>query len=304
MLVIPTLLGGVTFVFLAINIIPGDPAALFLEDYYTGEAYEALKQRMGLDKPLHIRYVHYLGDLARGSLGRSFRTGRSVLGDIGAQFPYTFFLAVSGLVLAVVIGVSAGVISATTHNRWPDQIIMVLSLFAISTPSFVLATILILIFSIQLDALPAIGGGDLKQPLDMLKYLVLPAISIGSRSAALIARITRSALLETIHQDYVRTARAKGLRESWVVFVHAFRNAMIPVITVVALNLGSMLGGATVTETVFSRPGMGKLLVGAVLTRDYPQVQGTMIFYMAMILFANLLADLGYALADPRIRYD
>lgn len=303
-LALPTLLGGVTVIFLAINIIPGDPAALFLEDYFTGEAYDALVVKMGLDQPLHIRYIRYLGDVLQGDLGYSFRSGRSVWLDIKSQFPYTLTLAICALIISTVIGILAGIISATQRNKWPDQLTMVLALGAVSMPSFWLAVLLILTFSVYMGLLPAIGGGEFGNPLSMLKYALLPAIAIGMRSAGLIARLTRSALLEVLGQDFVRTARAKGLSTPIVIVRHAIRNAMLPVITVVALNLGHMLGGATIVETVFNRPGIGKLLVDAVLTRDYPLVQGTMIFFMFMILLANLLADVAYAVADPRIRYD
>jgi ABC-type dipeptide/oligopeptide/nickel transport system permease component len=301
---IPTLIGGVTFIFLAVNLIPGDPVALFLENYFSADAYEAIAARLGLDQPLPVRYLRYMGDLARGDLGTSFRTGRSVLGDIIAQFPYTLALTVAGLSLAVLLGVGIGIISATRRNQWPDQVSMVLSLMAVSTPSFWFGILLMMLFAVRLRWLPAIGGGSFDDPVGLLSFLVLPAFAIGTRSAALIARLTRSSLLDCLGQDYVRTARSKGLTERVVIFRHAFRNALIPVITVVTLDLGHMLGGAAIIEKVFSRPGIGKLLVDGVLARDYPQVQGTMIFFMIMVLITNLLADLAYTMADPRIRYD
>lgn len=304
LLAIPTLFGGITLIFLAINIVPGDPAALMLGDYYTGDAYQALVKKLGLDQPLPVRYLHYLGNVARGNLGQSFRSGRSVLGDIKSQFPYTLTLALASLLIAIVIGVTIGIISAITRNRWPDQIAMLFALSSISTPSFFLAAVLILIFSVHLGWLPALGAGNLHRPLTMLKYLVLPAIALGTRSGALIARLTRSAVIEVLSQDYVRTARAKGLRERRVLTGHALRNALLPIITIIGLDLGSLLGGATIIEIVFNRPGLGKLLVDGVLTRDYPTVQGTMIFFMVVILLSNLLADIGYALADPRIQYN
>ncbi len=304
LLAIPTLFGGITLIFLAINIVPGDPAALMLGDYYTGDAYQALVKKLGLDQPLPVRYLHYLGNVAQGNLGQSFRSGRSVLGDIESQFPYTLTLALASLLIAIVIGVTIGIISAITRNRWPDQVAMLFALSSISTPSFFLAAVLILIFSVHLGWLPALGAGNLHRPLTMLKYLVLPAIALGTRSGALIARLTRSAVIEVLSQDYVRTARAKGLRERRVLTGHALRNALLPIITIIGLDLGSLLGGATIIEIVFNRPGLGKLLVDGVLTRDYPTVQGTMIFFMVVILLSNLLADIGYALADPRIQYN
>lgn len=301
---IPTLFGGITLIFLAINTIPGDPAALMLGDYYTGEAYHALVKQMGLDQPLPVRYVRYLADILQGDFGHSFRSGRSVVADIKSQFPYTLALALTSLGIAVILGVGLGVISALKRNRWPDQLAMLFALSSISTPSFVLAALLILVFSVHLGWLPALGGGDPSRPLSMLKYLVLPALALGTRSAALIARLTRSAVLEVLNQDYIRTARAKGLTEWRVMTRHALRNAMLPVITVIGLDLGTLLGGTTIIEIVFSRPGMGKLLVDGVLNRDYPTVQATMIFFMVLILLSNLLADIGYGLADPRIKYE
>lgn len=298
------MIGGMTLIFLAINIIPGDPAALMLEDYYTGEAYDALVKKMGLDQPLHIRYLHFMADVARGDLGTSFRSGRSVMSDIRAQFPYTLTLALASLLIAILIGVTIGIISATNRNRWPDQLAMLFALSAISTPSFFLAVLLILLFSVELGWLPVLGAGDLNNPLEALKYLALPALALGTRSAALIARLTRSAVIEILNQDFVRTARAKGMHERTVLIRHALRNALLPLITIIGLDLGSLLGGTTIIEIVFNRPGMGKLLVDAVLNRDYPTIQGTMIFFMVLILLSNLLADIGYSIADPRIRFD
>lgn len=304
LLAIPTLFGGMTLIFLAINIIPGDPAAMMLGDYYTGDAYHALVTKLGLDQPLPVRYVHYLADVARGNLGDSFRSGRSVFGDIKSQFPYTLELAIASLILAILIGVTIGIISAVMRNRWPDQVAMLLALASISAPSFFVAAVLILIFSVHLGWLPALGGGNLHEPVTSLKYLVLPAIALGTRSAALIARLTRSTVIDVLGHDYVRTARAKGLRERNVLTRHAFRNALLPLITVIGLDLGNLLGGAAIIEIIFNRPGLGKLLVDGVLNRDYPTVQGTMIFFMVMILLSNLLADVGYAIADPRIHFD
>jgi ABC-type dipeptide/oligopeptide/nickel transport system permease component len=301
---IPTLLGGLTLIFFAINVIPGDPAALILDDYFSGEAYDAMVVQMGLDQPLHVRYVRYLGDVVRGDLGYSFRSGRSVLGDIMSQFPYTLSLALASLLISIVLGVTIGIISATTRNRWPDQLAMLFVLTSISSPIFFVGVILILIFSVHLGWLPALGGGTLSRPSSMILPLILPALALGIRSAALIARLTRSAVIEVLNQDYVRTARAKGLVERVVLVRHTARNAMLPVITIVGIDLGNLLGGTAIIEIVFNRPGLGKLLVEAVGARDYPMVQGTMLFFMAMVLLANLLADMGYGIADPRIRFE
>lgn len=299
---VPTVFAGVTLVFFAINVIPGDPAAVMLEDYFEGEAYDAMVKEMGLDQPLYVRYVHYLGDIARGDFGTSFRTGRSVSGDILSQLPYTLTLAVSSVIISVILGVTIGTIAAATRNRWPDQLSMVFVLVSISTPSFVFATVLILIFAVRLGWLPALGGGSTDDPMSMLKPLILPAFALGLRSAAIVARLARSAFLDVLNQDYMRTARAKGLRERSVLIGHGLRNAMLPIITITGINLGSLLGGTAIVEIVFNRPGLGKLLVDGVASRDYPMVQGTMLFFITVVILANLLADVGYGVADPRIR--
>lgn len=301
---IPTLFGGMTLIFIGINLIPGDAAALMLRDYATSTSYEALTKELGLDQPLYVRYVQFLADVARGDLGTSFLSGLSVNDAIRSQFPHTLTLALSSLLIAIVLGVTIGIISATTRNRWPDQIAMLFSLLSISSPSFFIAVILILVFSVHLGWLPTLGAGEFSDPLDLTKHLVLPAVALSLRSAALIARLTRSTMLEVLNRDYVRTARAKGLGEAAVVSRHVVRNAMLPLITIIGLDLGSLLSGSVIMEIVFNRPGMGKLLIDAVVSRDYPMVQGTMIFFMVIILLSNLLADIGYSLADPRIRYD
>lgn len=301
---IPTLLGGLTFVFFAINVIPGDPAALILDEYFQGDAYDAMIVAMGLDQPLPVRYVNYIGDVIQGDLGNSFRSGRPVMADMLAQFPYTFTLAIASLIIGVILGITIGIISATTRNRWPDQLAMLFVLTSISSPTFFVGVILILIFAVHLGWLPALGGGTFSEPTTVLKALILPSFALGIRSAALIARLTRSAIIEVLNQDYVRTARAKGLAERVVLVRHTFRNALLPIITIVGIDLGNLLGGTAVIEIVFNRPGLGSLLVTGVTTRDYPMVQGTMLFFMLMVLLANLLADIGYGVADPRIRYD
>lgn len=301
---IPTLLVGMTLVFFAINIIPGDPAALMLGDYYTGEAYDALIVKMGLDRPLPERYLHFLADVLRGDLGTSLRSGRTVASDIAAQFPYTLTLALASLAIAVVIGVAVGIISAVARNRWPDQLAMLVALSSISTPSFFFGVLLILVFSVYLGWFPALGAGEFSEPGSLLQHLILPAFALGLRSAAMIARLTRSTVIDILNQDYIRTAQAKGLAQRTVLLNHALRNATLPLITIIGLDLGSLLGGTTIVEIVFNRPGMGKLLVDGVLNRDYSTVQGTIIFFMILVLLSNLLADIGYGLADPRIRFD
>lgn len=297
---IMTLFVAVTFVFLIIHLIPGDPVALILDENFSRDAYVALQHKLGLDQPLWRQYVDYMQSVLRGDWGMSFRTQRAVLPDLLAQFPYTIELAVAGILVAIMIGIPAGIAAAVYHNRIIDHISMVLALIGACMPSFWLGVLLMLVFALQLGWLPSIGVGS-TGVLSRLSHLALPALAIGSRSAALIARMARSTMLDALGQDYVRTARAKGLRESAVLRRHALRNAMIPIATIVGLDLGGMLAGTTVIEIVFGRPGIGHMLIDAVLARDYPMIQGTLLFYVLVIILANMLVDVMYGVIDPRI---
>jgi ABC-type dipeptide/oligopeptide/nickel transport system permease component len=263
-----------------------------------------MRQRLGLDRPLPVQYVEYLGRVATGNFGDSFRTKRQVADDIASQFPFTVQLAVGSLLVSILIGVPAGVVAAANRNRLPDQISMVISLIGGCAPGFWLGVMLILFFSLQLNLLPSLGAAGWDEPGKMLQTLVLPSLTLGAAGAALLARITRSALLEVLGQDYVRTARSKGLSGRAVLFGHAFRNALVPVTTVLTLELGQLLAGSAIIEIVFSRPGVGHLLIDAVLTRDYPVIQATLLFFVLMVSLATLLGDTLYSLIDPRIRYD
>ncbi len=300
---VAALLGALVVMFLVVRLIPGDPALILLGDSYTPEAYAATREALGLDKPLPVQLANYMRDVLRGDFGSSFRTSRPVMPQLLEQFPFTAYLAVIGLMIAVLVGVPTGVLSALRRNSWWDQGAMVVALLGVCTPSFWLGVLLMLLFSLRLDWLPAVGGGTLGQPITVLRHVVLPAMTLGLASAALIARLSRSALLEVLGQDYVRTARSKGLRERAVISHHALRNALVPIMTVVGIDLGRMLAGTTVVEIVFSRPGIGHLLINAVKTRDYPQIQGAIVFYIALIILVNALVDVLYSAIDPRIRY-
>jgi peptide/nickel transport system permease protein len=302
---LPTVLGVVTFAFLLIHIAPGDPAELMLGDYtgVTPQVLADMRERLGLDRPLPVQYVSYVTSVLRGDLGRSFRTNQPVLSEIATQTPFTLVLAAAGVLVAVLLGVPSGIVTALRRNTTVDYITTTVTMLWLASPSFWLAILLIYFLSYKLGWFPVFGAGTWGDWRSLAIHLILPAAAIGVRSAALISRMTRSSMLEVLHQDYVRTARAKGLADWVVVYRHALRNAAIPVITIIGLDIAYLLGGAVVTETVFARPGLGKLVVDAIYARDYPTVQGAIMVFAMGILVVNLLVDLSYALVDPRIRY-
>jgi ABC-type dipeptide/oligopeptide/nickel transport system permease component len=301
---VPTLLGALTVIFMVVHLIPGDPVLVILGENFTQAAYDATQHRLGLDQPLLTQYVTYMGEIATGNFGDSFRTKRSIIDDIASQFPYTLELALASLLMSLVIGIPSGMIAALYRNRLPDQICTVFALLGVCTPGFWLGVMLIYFLSLQLDLLPSIGAASLDDPVKMIQTLILPSITLGAANAALIARISRSALLDVLGQDYIRTARAKGLSATKVVVRHALKNGLIPVVTVVTLELGQLLAGSAIIEIVFSRPGLGHLLIDAVLNRDYPQVQATLVFFVLMVSLTSLIGDLLYPLIDPRVGYD
>jgi peptide/nickel transport system permease protein len=295
-LAVPTLVGVTLVVFALIRLVPGDPARLVLGLQASEEEVQRLRVQLGLDQPLPVQYARFLARLLQGDLGRSVVTGEPVLREIGARLPATVQLAVTSTVVATLAGVAAGVVSATRQYSWWDYAVMTVALFGISLPVFWLGLMLMLLFSVHLRWLPAGGYGT-------PAHLVLPTVTLAAFSVAIIARMTRSSLLEVLHQDYVRTAWAKGLSSRAVVLRHALKNALIPVVTVIGLQFGGLLGGAILTETVFAWPGMGRLLVGAIVARDYPVVQGTILVFAALFTLVNLAVDVLYAYVDPRIHY-
>jgi len=284
-------------VFAMLLIAPGDPASTLAGEDATQEDIEAIEVKFGLDKPVHIRYGIWLGRVLQGDLGRSIVTRRPVSEEIISRLPLTAELAAAALIIAIAGGMFVGIISAVYQYSIVDHAAMIISLLGVSTPSFWLGLMLIFFFSVRLRWFPIGGGGS-------LAALVLPAFSLGVSSAANIARMTRSSLLEVIRQDYVRTARAKGLNERTVLMRHTLKNAMIPIVTVIGLRFGYLLGGAVITETVFARPGLGRLLVDGIRARDFPAVQGTIMLLSASFVIINLLVDLTYAQLDPRIHYE
>jgi ABC-type dipeptide/oligopeptide/nickel transport system permease component len=294
LLAVPVLLGVLFVVMLTIELIPGDAVALMLGEHATKEAVARLRDFLGLDKPLLVRYVQYLGKLATGDLGRSIQQNRPVADELADAWPATVELTAAALVLAAVVGVAAGIVSAVWPNSVFDALARLGSLFGLSMPVFWIGLVLIVTFSLWLPWFPVGGTGS-------LSHLVLPAVTLALPSIAMIARMTRSSVLEVLREDYVRTARAKGVGEQWVVAKHALRNAFIPILTLVGLQAGQLLGGAVLTETVFSWPGLGRLMVKAIFARDYVLLQGAVLVFALAFVVVNLVVDLSYGVLDPRI---
>ena len=293
---IPVMFMVITAVFFAFRAIPGDAARILAGDDAPIERVEQIRRDLGLDRPVLVQYATYLGDLLRGDLGTSFSSRRPVATDIAARFGNTFALALAAIALATVLGIAMGVVSALFRGGWPDHLVTFFALLGISIPVFWLGLLLMQLFAVDLGWLPAAGYGT-------AAHFVMPTICLSVFSIAFITRMTRSSLLETVAQDYVRTARAKGVRERFVLLMHSLRNALLPITIVVGLRFGYMMGGAVITEEVFAWPGMGRLLVLAVAQRDIPLVQGLLLVFAASFVIVNLLVDLLYALLDPRIRH-
>lgn len=294
---IPTLIGVSILVFILIHAVPGDPARLVAGNDATEEDVALVRDRLGLNEPLYAQYGTYLVNLAKGDLGTSLRSNRPVMTEILTRFPTTIMLTLMAIVIMVIVGLFAGIFSATKPNSLRDNATMMFSLFGISMPVFWLGLMLILIFSYYLRVLPS-GGSD------SFKYFILPALAIGLSSSAILARLTRSSVLEVIHQDFVRTARAKGVKENLVIYKHTLKNALIPIITIIGLEFGHLLGGAVLAETVFSMNGLGRYVIQSIQFRDYPAIQGTVLFIATIFVIVNLIVDLCYSLVDPRVRYD
>ncbi|HIC96354.1 TPA: ABC transporter permease [Candidatus Bipolaricaulota bacterium] len=301
---IPILLAVLTIVFLLVRVAPGDPAIAILGDYASKEAVEALRERMGLNKPLWQQYIDFLWGLARGDLGRSMISGVSVASQVARALPYTLELTLAGIVLGAIFGVPLGVLTALRRNRLPDYLGRTFSLAGLSFPTFYLGILLLLLFSVKLGLFPAVGGGDLRDMKDNLHHLFLPALTLGLIMTAYVTRMSRSAILNVLSEDYVRTARSKGLLERIVIYKHALKNALIPIISVIGVYAIVLTGGAIMVEIVFSRPGLGKMMVGAMKQRDYMTLQSIMVLYSGFVVIVNLLTDLAYGFIDPRIRYD
>jgi peptide/nickel transport system permease protein len=296
LLAIPTLLGVLVVAFLLLYVAPGDPVMAMVGERADPETIARLRRELRLDDPIHKQFVHYVGGIARGDLGRSYITNRPIQRDIRERFPKTLQLAGTAMLLAACVGITLGILSAWRPGGPIDRIGLGIAYLGVSFPVFWVGLLLILLFAVTLRWLPPSGFGG-------WKYLILPAVALGMRSIAFLARMTRSAMLDALGSDFVRTARAKGLTERGVIGRHALRNALIPIITVLGLDFGSYLTGSILTETIFSWPGLGRYVVNAIARRDLPAIQGSVLFLSAVFVMVNLLTDLAYAKADPRISY-
>lgn len=349
-LILPVLIGVSIVTFAMLRLIPGDPAVVMLGEFASDEQIQDLRESMGLDEPIHIQYIRYLGNTVSGDLGRSIVTNRPVTEEIAQRLPATIELSLAAMGIATALGITAGVIAAQKHNSLLDLSAMILALIGISMPIFWLGLLLMFLFSLTLGWLPPSGRltvgthlatitevyhvdqvftgklgskivamtdvlsnfyvldsiltGNLAALADALRHLALPALSLSTVPMAMIARMTRSTLLDVLSETYIRTARAKGLRERVVLMTHAMKNALLPIITLIGIRTGSLLAGAILVETIFSWPGMGRLIVSRILARDYPVVQGAVLISAVIFVFVNLLVDLSYAYLDPRIRFE
>ena len=294
--VVPVLFGVTLAVFSMLFLVPGDPVKIMLAEFVTTpDQIAQMRAQLHLDEPVIEQYGRFVANALRGDLGVSIRSRRPVAAEIAENIGSTGLLALASMMVAIGLGVPLGLLAALGRNSWLDVAAMVVALLGVAMPSFWLGFLLIFVFSLHLGWLPATGGGD-------LPHLVMPAVALGMIAAAIIARLTRSSMLEVLGQDYVRTARAKGLGGASVIVRHALRNALIPVVTVFGLQFGNLLAGAVIVETVFSRPGLGRLIVGGILAKDFPLVQGTVLFVAAAYVLINVVVDVAYADVDPRLR--
>lgn len=324
LMLVPVLLGMTVIVFMIIRAIPGDPAEVILGEKASPQSKEALRQELKLDEPLYVQYGDYLGKLLSGDLGKSIRSKEPIASEIGPYLAATLELTAFAMLFAILVGVNAGIVSAWRQNSWFDYASMLIALVGVSMPIFWLGLMEQWIFALELKWLPSIGRANPRDPVDavtglylidtlvagrfdqfgtVLKHLVLPGIALGTIPMAIIARMTRSSMLEVLRSDYIRTAKAKGLSQLGVIYKHALRNAFIPVLTVIGLQFGLLLGGAVLTETIFAWPGIGRYIFDAISARDYPVIQSGILIIAFLFVLINLLVDLLYAAVDPRISY-
>jgi peptide/nickel transport system permease protein len=301
---LPVMLVVVTVVFFLIHLIPGDPVAVILGPEANAEQIEDARRQLGLDRPLPEQLVRFYARLLRGDLGHSYILDRPVTTALWERAEPTLVLMASALFVAVLIGVPSGIVAGAYPGSGWDRVLMTAALLGVCVPGFWLSLNFIYLFSVRLGWLPVAGYASVfSDPVAAFRYMLLPAVSLGFSQSALIARIARSCMIEVLRQDYIRTARAKGLTERSVVYLHAFRNALVPVVTVIGITMAILIGGAVVTEIVFNIPGLGRLIIAAILRRDYPVVQGVVLLTAAAYMLINLVVDMVYAFIDPRIRY-
>ena len=304
LLVIPTLLVMLTAIFVLVRLVPGDPASVILGDQASAAALAALREKLGLDQPVYAQYLAFIGKVLTGDLGQSLSTGHSVIREVLLVLPSTIELTVAAVAIGLVFGLPLGVAAALSRNGWVDYVSRVVSLVGLSFPAFVSGILMLIVFAIQLGWFPVLGNasgsGDLAS---RLHALALPALNLGIIMTAYVMRVTRAAMLGVLTEDYIRTARAKGVGPGQLVTTHALRNSLIPIITVVGLYFGTLIGNSVLTEIIFNRPGLGKLIIGALNARDYTLLQGLMIIFAICVIVVNTLTDLAYGLVDPRVKY-
>jgi peptide/nickel transport system permease protein len=294
--------GAFTIAFLVMRLIPGDPAQVMLGDYATKESIARLRETLGLERPVWMQYVSFVARAVRGDFGQSLVTQRPAFYEVFSVFAPTMQLAAAGALVSMLLGIPAGILAAARRNRPLDYVTTTLALSGMSMPVFWLGLLLLFLFSFTLGWTPTIGAGAEGGWLSTLHHLLLPALALGLSLGAMVTRMTRSAMLEVIRQDYIRTARAKGLTELFIIAKHALRNAALPILTIIGINFGIQLGGTILVETVFARPGMGSLLISSIYQRDYPQVQALVVVFATSIVLVNVAVDVLYAAFDPRVR--
>ncbi|MBZ5763545.1 ABC transporter permease [Rhizobium sp. VS19-DR104.2] len=300
LLAIPTLIAMLTMVFVLVRLVPGDAAVAMLGDGASDAALQDLRAQLGLDQPIGVQYLHFLSDMITGNFGRSMVSGRTVFEEVALVLPYTLELAVAAMLIGAMFGIPLGIIAAVRRNQWPDYVSRFLSLLGLSFPGFVSAILLLLAFAVWLQWLPVMSRAS-SDPISHLRNLLLPAINLGLIMTAYIARVTRSSMLDVMGEDYIRTARAKGVHPRTLILRHALGNALIPIVTVVGLYFGTLIGNSVLTEIVFTRPGLGKLILGALQSRDYTMLQALMVVFATFVILVNTITDLIYAYVDPRV---
>ncbi|WP_315716421.1 MULTISPECIES: ABC transporter permease [unclassified Bradyrhizobium] len=302
LLAIPTLLVMLTAIFVLVRLVPGDAASVILGDQATEASLRAMRARLGLDQPIQVQYLHFLGEVLNGNLGQSLSSGRTVVQEVLLVLPSTIQLTLAAIVIGIVLGLPLGILAALGRNSWIDYVSRLVSLVGLSFPAFVSGILLLIVFAIQLGWFPVLAS-DSTDPIERLRSLALPALNLGLILMAYVVRVTRSSMLGVLGEDYIRTARAKGVTPTRLVMRHALRNGLIPVVTVVGLYFGTLIGNSVLTEIIFNRPGLGKLIFGALNARDYTLLEGLMIIFAICVIVVNTLTDITYGLIDPRVKY-
>ncbi|WP_257165944.1 ABC transporter permease [Bradyrhizobium sp. SRS-191] len=302
LLAVPTLLVMLTAIFVLVRLVPGDAASVILGDQATEASLRAMRARLGLDQPIQVQYLHFLAEVLTGNLGQSLSSGRTVVQEVLLVLPSTIQLTLAAVTIGIVLGLPLGILAALGRNSWIDYVSRLVSLLGLSFPAFVSGILLLIVFAIQLGWFPVLTS-DSTDPLERLRSLALPALNLGLILMAYVVRVTRSSMLGVLGEDYIRTARAKGVTPTRLVMRHALRNGLIPVVTVVGLYFGTLIGNSVLTEIIFNRPGLGKLIFGALNARDYTLLEGLMIIFAICVIVVNTLTDITYGLIDPRVKY-